>query len=224
LDYKIRYKPTFATIFITLEPRERIVAEAGAVVSMDSNLSMTTEFAGGILQGLLRKFFGGESMFVNTFTNNSDRPLQLVLTQSVIGDIESINLGDLPQKKICFQPGAYIANTSGVSLGVRWAGFASWLAGEGLFKLELSGRGQVFFGGYGGLSAKRVTGEFVVDSGHLVAYEPGISMKIGLAGGGLVSSVTSGEGLINKLSGEGLIYLQSRSVSGLVRFLRPKIR
>ncbi len=223
MDYEIRYKPTFATIFITLDPRDKIIAEAGAMVSMDTNLSMTTEFAGGLLQGLLRRFFGGESMFVNVFTNNSDRPLQLVLTQSVIGDIETINLADLPQKKLCFQPGAYIAHTPGVDMGVRWAGFSSFFAGEGLFKLELSGRGQIFFGAYGGLSKKQITGEFIVDSGHLVAYEPDISMKIGLAGG-LVGSVTSGEGLVNRLSGKGLIYLQSRSVDGLVGFLRPKIR
>jgi uncharacterized protein (AIM24 family) len=48
-------------------------------------------------------------------------------------------------------------------------------------------------------------------------------MKVGLAGG-LIGSVTSGEGLINRLSGQGEIYLQSRSIDGLVRYLRPKLR
>jgi Putative transposase DNA-binding domain len=38
-------------------------------------------------------------MFVNVFANNTDRHLQLVLTQSVIGNIETIKLADLPQKK-----------------------------------------------------------------------------------------------------------------------------
>lgn len=223
MKYEICYKPTFAAIFITLEPKERIVAEAGAMVSMDAKLSMTTEFSGGFLQGLLKKFFGGESLFVNVFSNNTDRDRQLVLTQSVIGDIECLNLANLPQKTICFQPGAYIASTPGVNMGVRWAGFASWLAGEGLFKLEISGRGEVFFGAYGGLTQKRIAGEFIVDSGHLVAYEPNLNMKIGLASG-LVGSVTSGEGLVNRLSGNGTIYLQSRSTDGLVRFLRSKVR
>jgi uncharacterized protein (AIM24 family) len=63
----------------------------------------------------------------------------------------------------------------------------------------------------------------VVDSGHLVAYEPGIKMSVGLAGG-LLGSVTSGEGLVNRLTGQGEIYLQSRSVGGLVGYLRPKFR
>ena len=142
------------------------------------------------------------------------------MTQSTIGDIERI---DLSQGDICFQPGAYIAHTAGVKMGVQWAGFASWLAGEGLFKLRLSGGGRAFFGAYGGMTKKHVQGEFVVDTGHLVAYESQIQMGIKLAGG-LFGSVTSGEGLVNRLSGEGDIYLQSRSIDGLVRYLRPKLR
>ena len=220
MRYEIRYRPAFAAIFVTLEPGEKITAEAGAMVSMDAELSMTTEFSGGLIQALLRKFFGGESLFVNVFTNRSNRPLTVVLTQSVIGDIEVI---DLTGTKICFQPGAYIAHTPGTNMGVRWAGFASWFAGEGLFKLLLTGNGQVFFGAYGGLTEKSIQGEFIVDNSHLVAYESGIKMGVGLSGG-LLGSLTSGEGFVNKLSGRGTIYLQSRSISGLVGFLRPKVR
>lgn len=135
MKYEIRYKPTFAAIFVTLNPGESITAEAGAMTSMDAQLSMRTQFSGGLIPGLLKKFFGGESLFVNVFTNETQQPLTLVLTQSTIGDIERI---DLSQGDICFQPGAYIAHTPGVKMGVQWAGFASWFAGEGLFKLKLS--------------------------------------------------------------------------------------
>ncbi len=220
MKYEIRYKPAFAAIFVTLNPGDRITAEAGAMTSMDAQLSMRTQFSGGLIPGLLKKFFGGESLFVNVFTNETQQPLTLVLTQSTIGDIERI---DLSQGDICFQPGAYIAHTPGVKMGVQWAGFASWFAGEGLFKLKLTGGGRVFFGAYGGMTKKHVQGEFVVDSGHLVAYQPQIKMGIKLASG-LFGSVTSGEGLVNRLSGEGEIYLQSRSIDGLVRYLRPKLR
>ncbi|MBD1925727.1 TIGR00266 family protein [Trichocoleus sp. FACHB-90] len=221
MKYEIRYKPAFASVFVTLNPGDSLTAEAGAMTSMDAQLSIKTEFSGGFISGLLKKFFGGESLFVNVFTNNSQQPLQLVLTQSTIGDIVCIDLRG--GREICFQPGAYIAHTPGVNMGVQWAGFKSWLSGEGLFKLKLNGQGQVFFGAYGGITQKRIYGEFVVDSGHLVAYEPGIKMNIGLAGG-LLGSVTSGEGLVNRLTGQGEIYLQSRSVGGLVRYLSPKLR
>ncbi len=220
MKYEIRYKPAFAAIFVSLEPGEKITAEAGAMTSMDGKLTMNTEFSGGFFPALLRKFLGGESLFVNIFKNETNRPLTVVFSQGIIGDIERI---DLTQGAICFQPGAYIAHTAGVKMGVRWAGFASFFAGEGLFKLQLSGKGRVFFGAYGGISEKQVKGEFIVDNSHLVAYDPSIKMKLGLSGG-LLGSLTSGEGIINRLQGNGKIYLQSRSVNGLVDYLRPKIR
>jgi uncharacterized protein (TIGR00266 family) len=219
VKHEIRYKPSFAAIFVTLNPGDSITAEAGAMTSMDARITMKTQFSGGLFSGFLKAIFGGESWFVNTFTNETQQPLQLVLTQSTIGDIACI---DLRGNGICFEPGAYIAHTPGIDMGVKWAGFSSFFAGEGLFKLKLTGTGQVFFGAYGGITEKRISGEFVVDSGHLVAYDPQIQMKVGLAGG-LIGSVTSGEGLINRLSGQGVIYLQSRSVDGLVRFLSSKV-
>ena len=219
MQCQIKYKPAFATIFVILDPGESITAEAGAMVSMDSMLTIKTEFSGGFLPGLLKKFFGGESLFVNHFQNKTQRPLQVILTQSMVGDIEAI---DLKGEEIYFQPGAYIASTPGVNLGVSWAGFASWFAGEGLFKLKLNGKGKVFFGAYGGITKKAIRGQFIVDNSHLVAYEPGITMKIQLSGG-LIGSMTSGEGFVNRLSGNGNIYLQSRSVGGLVGFVRPLI-
>lgn len=72
------------------------------------------------------------------------------------------------------------------------------------------------------LLKKHISKEFVVDSGHLVAYEPHMNMCVGLSGG-IVGSVTSGEGLVNKLSGTSEIDLQSRSIDGLIRYLRPKL-
>lgn len=197
-----------------------MTAEAGAMVSMDGKVSMTTEFSGGFFPGLIRKFFGGESLFVNVFSNPTSTPLNVVLTQNLIGDIEAIKLDG---KTICLQPGAYIAHTPGAKMGVRWAGFASWFAGEGLFKLQFSGSGRVMFGSYGGITQKEINGEFVVDNSHLVAYDSGIKMNVALSGN-LISSITSGEGFVNKLKGNGTIFLQSRSVGGLVGFLSPKVR
>lgn len=220
MKYEIRYKPAFASIFVTLNPGDSIIAEAGAMTSMDGQVSMQTQFSGGLISGLLKKFLGGESLFVNEFSNKASQPLTVVLNQSCVGDIEKF---DLNNGEICLQPGAYIAHTPGVKMGVAWAGFSSFFAGEGLFKLKLSGSGQVFFGAYGGITKKRVNGEFIVDSGHLVAYPANMKLNLKLAGG-LIGSVTSGEGIVSKLSGQGDIYLQSRSIDGLVRFLSPKVR
>lgn len=126
MKYEIRYKPAFASIFVTLNPGDSIIAEAGAMTSMDGQVSMQTQFSGGLISGLLKKFLGGESLFVNEFSNKASQPLTVVLNQSCVGDIEKF---DLNNGEICLQPGAYIAHTPGVKIGVAWAGFSSFFAG-----------------------------------------------------------------------------------------------
>jgi uncharacterized protein (TIGR00266 family) len=225
VKYDLRYNPAFATLFVELQPGERLTAEAGAMASMDGSLDFVTTFSGGLFTALLKRFFGGESLFVNTFHNPTSEPRTLVLTQANIGDIHHIKIK--AGESICFQPGAYIAHMGGVTIQAQWAGFRSWIAGEGLFKLKIQGppqgSGLVFFGAYGGITERRVQGDLIVDTGHLVAYSPQLKMQIKLAGG-LLGSITSGEGLVNRLSGQGKIYLQSRSIGGLVKFLTPKLR
>lgn len=220
MKYEIRYKPAFSTLFVTLAPGERLVAESGAMTSMDGQILMDTEFSGSFFSALLKAFLGRESLFVNIFHNPTNDPHQIVLSSSTMGDMAYVKLQG---NEICFQPGAFIACTPKVNLDVQWAGFRSWIAGEGLFRLKAKGQGVVFFGTYGGIMEQQVFQELIVDSGHLVAYEPSIQMSIGFASG-LLSAITSGEGLVNRLKGQGKVYLQSRTVDGLVRYLRPKIR
>ncbi|MEM9512750.1 MAG: TIGR00266 family protein, partial [Cyanobacteria bacterium P01_E01_bin.48] len=191
----------------------------GSMATMDAQIEMKTEFNGGFFAAVLKRLFGRESLFINRFTNVSQKPQQLVVTQETIGDMIDLNL---QSNSLCLQPGAFIACAPSVHLGMQWAGFKSWISGEGLFRLIVSGRGPLFFGAYGGITKRHVDRELVVDTGHLVAYEPSLTMNIGLAGGA-VGSLTSGEGLVNRVKGRGIIYLQSRTVNGLAGFLRPKM-
>jgi uncharacterized protein (TIGR00266 family) len=115
---------------------------------------------------------------------------------------------------VFMQPGSYIASEPGVKLSLSWAGFASWIGGEGLFRLKAGGTGRVWFGGYGGIFEREIDGPFIVDTGHLLAYEPSLNMSVALPGG-IFSSFFGGEGLVSRLNGKGKIYLQSRNMDGL---------
>ncbi|MCM8541387.1 MAG: TIGR00266 family protein [Lentisphaeraceae bacterium] len=204
-------KPSFAYIHVDLEPGESIVAESDAMASMASDLDMKASFNGGFFSGLAKKFLGGESLFVNTYTNNTAEPKRVTLVQATPGDAIEI---DLENRSYCLQPGAYIASTPGLKLGVKWAGFASWFGKEGLFKLQVKGTGKLFYGAYGGLLEKEIDGEFIVDTSHLVAYEPQLKLKAQLAGG-IFSSFFGGEGFVTRIEGKGKIIIQTRSLSGL---------
>lgn len=213
MEVEVRDRPAFANILVKLEQGETIIAESGAMASMSSTLEMQTTWNGGVVAAILRRIFGGESLFVNKFTAKSAG--EIVITQAFPGDIECI---ELTGNTFFLQPGGYIASEPSVKLGMEWAGFASWIGGEGLFRLKLSGNGKFWFGAYGGIFAKEITDELIVDTGHLVAYEPSVSMKVGLSGG-LFSSFFSGEGLVSRVKGPGKIYLQSRSIEGLAGWI-----
>ena len=84
------------------------------------------------------------------------------------------------------------------------------------------GPGQIWFGSYGGLVEKEIDGEYIVDTSHLVAYEPQIKLKLQLAGG-LFSSFFGGEGLVTRVEGKGKIWIQTRSLSGLAGWINPRL-
>ncbi len=211
MNAEIKGAPAFAHIHVTLEPGESVVAESGAMATMSAEIDPKTSLNGGFFSAIKKKFLGGESLFVNTFTNNAGESKEVVLTNSAPGDMLAIELNN---ESLCLQPGAYIASTPGIKLGTKWAGFGSLIAREGLFKLHASGTGTLWYGAYGGLVEKEVKGEYIVDTAHLVAYEPQLKLKTQLAGG-LISSITSGEGLVTRIEGEGKIVMQTRSLSGL---------
>ena len=207
----IRYKPSFSTLFVTLEAGDTIVAEADAMASMSANTEMKTRWNGGFFAGILRRLFGGESMFVNEFSSENGQPAELVLTQASPGDMQCIELNGT---ELYLTKGSFVAMGDGVKLGMGWAGIRSWFAGEGLFRLKVSGQGPVWMGGYGSTFEREVDGSYVVDSSHLLAYEPTVKLRIGLAGG-IFSSFFGGEGFVSKMEGQGKIYMQSRSLDGL---------
>lgn len=214
----IKGTEAFRYIAFELDPGDTLITESGAMASMSAELDCTARLNGGFIRGLIRKYLGGESLFINLFTNNTNRPLQLTLTSSGPGDVCAFELND---SSICLEPGSYICSTPGVSLGVRYAGISSFIAREGLFKLVLSGTGTVWFGGYGGFIEREIDGEFIVDSGHLVAYDPSISLRTQLSAG-IFGSLFSGEGFVTRLEGRGRVWLQTRSLSGLAGWINPR--
>lgn len=220
MKIKTEGKPAFAYVMVELEPGETMVAESDAMSSMSANLDMVAKFNGGLFVGLLKKYLGGESLFINHFTNNTNETLNLHLTQPTPGDMEVKELDGT--SSYCIQNGSYIASEKGVKLGVKWAGLGSLIGGEGLFKLVVSGKGKVVFGAYGGLIEKEIDGEYIVDTGHLVAYEPNMKLKPQLAGG-IFSSLFGGEGFVTRVEGKGKIYIQTRNISGLASWINRQL-
>ena len=219
METRIDGSPTFAHIHVDLAPGESIITESDAMSSMSAEVDVNARLNGGLMSGLIKKILGGESLFINQFSNNTKQTLRLTLVQNTPGEIREVHLDG---EAICLQPGAYICSTPGIKLGVKYAGLGSFIGREGLFKLVVKGKGTLWYGAYGGLVDKQVEGEYIVDTRHLVAYEPHMKLKVQLAGG-IFSSFFGGEGLVTRIEGKGKIVVQTRSISGLAGWLNPKL-
>ncbi len=210
MEVEVCNRPSFAHLRAKLSPGEVIIAESGSMASMTSNTNLHATWNGGFFTALIRKIFGGESLFVNEISSTSGTA-EVMLTQSTPGDMIAIALNGT---EMFLESGSFVACTPGVTMRVGFAGFASIFGGEGFFRLKVGGQGTVWIGGYGSIVARELTSELTIDSGHLIAYETTVSLASGLAGG-IVSSVLSKEGIVMRARGPGRIYLQTRSLDGL---------
>jgi len=205
--FDIQYRPAHSLAKVSLDPNESVVAESGAMVGMSTNIQMQTQ-SGGLMSGL-KRMFGGESFFRNTFTA-ANGPGEVLLAHSLCGDMVVL---DVPAAGYFIQSSSYIASTPNVSIETKVGGMKTFFAGEGVFVLDAtaSGPGQVLVGAFGGIQELVCDGSLVIDTGHLVAWDKSLTYQVGKSGSGWIASFLSGEGLVCHFQGQGRIWIQTRN-------------
>ena len=221
MQVNIKGRPSFAHIHLKLDPGEYIITESDAMASMGPNIDLRSKTNGGILKALMMKYLGKESFFVSKFLNKGAKTQTIVLTQSTPGDIYEHSL-ETKKDELFIQPGSFLCRTPGVKVKLKWAGFKSWIAGEGLFRIKLSGKGKCWISCFGSILKRKITDEHLIDTGHVLAYPPHIKLKLSLAGG-IFSSLFGGEGFVAKMEGNGEVLIQSRSIDGMAGWLNPML-
>ena len=206
---------------IELDPKEIVIAEAGAMMYMENGVEMDTVFgdgndSGGGLMGKLmgagKRIITGESLFMTQFTNNSQARKKVAFAAGYPGKIIPVDLTSVGGKLIA-QKDAYLCSAKGVSIGIEFqkkigVGF---FGGEGFIMQKLEGDGLVFIHAGGTIIEKDLAaGEVLrVDTGCLVALTSSVSYNIEMVKG-IKSAVFGGEGLFfATLKGPGKVWLQS---------------
>lgn len=212
MHFEIQYNPAHSLALAHLNPGDSVRAEASAMVSMSRNLEIETntgpQGGGGFFKKVGRSFLGGESFFQNVYRATSS-PGHVALAPQLCG---SMIVHDLtPGTDLMIQGSSYVAAPDSVLIDTKFQGFKGLFSGESLFFLKASGQGPVLLNAFGAIESLEMDGELIVDTGHIVAFEQGISYGIEKAGAGWISSFLSGEGLVLRLTGKGRIYVQSRN-------------
>ncbi|MEZ4251383.1 MAG: TIGR00266 family protein [Polyangiales bacterium] len=207
MQIEVGYRPAQAMARVMLAPGESIRAESGAMVGMSTNVHMETGATGGLMGGL-KRMFGGESFFQNTFTAQNGAG-EVLLAHSLCGDIVPL---EMTQAGYFIQSSSYIASSPWVTCETKVGGFKSFFAGEGVFVLKATSPqpGQVLVGAFGGIQELVCDGNIVVDTGHLVAWDATLEY-VGKSADGWIASFFSGEGLVCHFRGQGRIWIQTRN-------------
>jgi len=217
--WEIKHPGSFALAVVNLQPEQSISAEAGAMVSMSGDVDLHSELKGGVF-GALKRAVGGESAFVSTFTAKSGAG-EVTLAPGAPGDVAGIEMNN---QTFMVQSSSYLAGDTGLQVDTKFGNAKSWLGGEGLFLLQITGTGLLLVSSFGAIHRKtlRHGEQYVVDTGHLVAWEGQMQYNLRKAAkGGFFKSFLSGEGLVAEFSGPGEILIQTRNLRAFAGLLKP---
>jgi uncharacterized protein (TIGR00266 family) len=225
MQYEILAQPAAAVAKLTLAAGESITCEVGAMIAMSSGLQVETTSGrkgggGGIMKGL-KRLFAGENFFLNHFTAQSDGQT-LMIGPTMLGDVvhHSIQSGTL-----IVQGSSWLASEDGIEIDATWQGFGKALfSGESMFWVKLSGMGSVFLSSFGSVYTIDVKDEYIVDTGHIVAFEDSLDFKIKKANRTLIGSLMGGEGFVCHFKGQGKLYCQSHNPPSFGKLLGPNLK
>jgi uncharacterized protein (TIGR00266 family) len=232
IDYKI-IGDDIQIVEIELDPKETVIAEAGAMLYMEQGIEYETKMGDGSQpnQGFLGKLMSagsrlltGESLFMTHFTNRGYTRSKVAFAAPYPGTVIPINLAEAYGNQIIVQRDAFLCAALGTNISMHLnKNMGSGLfGGEGFILQKLQGDGMAFIHAGGTVIEKRLNNDVLrVDTGCVVAFETGISFDIQRSGG-LRSMVFGGEGLfLATLQGTGRVLIQSMPISKLVQALAP---
>ncbi len=231
IDYRI-IGNDLQLVEIELDPYETVIAEAGAMMYMEDGITFETRLGDGSepSQGLMGKLLSagsrvltGESLFMTHFTNHGQGKKKVAFSAPYPGSIIPFNLASMGGQ-IIVQKDGFLCSAMGTKVSMtfnRKIG-AGLVGGEGFVLQKLEGDGLAFVHAGGTLIERQLNNEKIrIDTGCVVAYQPGIDFSVEAAGS-LKSMVFGGEGIfLATLSGTGKIWLQSMPIRKLIQAIAP---
>lgn len=213
MNYEILYPGAFPLLKVQLNQGETLKAESDAMVSMATTIDVEGKLEGGLFGGISR-MLAGEKFFFQTLHARRGSG-EVLLAPAIPGDIVDVDLDG--SYELVVQKDGFLAGTMGLEVSSKLQNLMQGLfSGEGFFTLKIGGKGTVFLNSYGGIHAINLEAgeERIIDNSHLVAWPDYMDYKIEKASSGWISSFTSGEMLVCRFRGPGVVLIQTRNPQG----------
>ncbi len=179
---------------------ETIRAEAGALHYMKGLIQLESKAPSA--KGFLKSMVTQESIFRPTYTGTGE----IFYGPPTFGEY---TIMDLNGDAWVLDKGAYVCSDISVDVGIFTNKAVSGLiSGEGFFQTKVEGSGKVVIQSPGPLETIDLNNErLAVDGKFAVARQAHLNFNVQKAAKGLLSSITSGEGLLNIIEGTGRVLL-----------------
>ncbi|KXG46046.1 Mitochondrial biogenesis protein AIM24 [Penicillium griseofulvum] len=203
-SFRISHRDTNSVLTVQLAMGCPLTIRPGAMIAMSPTLTLK-----GNISFSWKKLIIGGSMTMSQYTG----PGELLVAPSMLGDIMVIRMEEPDEWKIGRD--AFLGHTAGVEHKYQAQGLTKGVfSGEGLFVYKITGTGLLWIQSFGAIIQKdlREDESYFVDNGHLVAWNCKYRMER-VASGGIISGISSGEGLACRFTGPGTVYLQTRNLN-----------
>ena len=157
--------------------------------------------------GGIKRMLGGESLFLSVFRSPSPDG-QVFLAPKLMGDIL---VYEMKGQELVVQAASYLASGNDVDLDLGFQGIKSLFSGESMFWLRITGYGPVILTSFGGIYEIDVNDDYIVDTGHIVAFERSLDFRIDKANSSWLGAFFGGEGFVCRFQGRGKVYCQTHN-------------
>ncbi|MCB9026564.1 MAG: TIGR00266 family protein [Bdellovibrionaceae bacterium] len=224
MEVELVNRPSSTVAKVTLHSGEHFIAEGGSMIAMNGSMRIETSTykrgQGNVFKAL-KRMLTGESFFLNHYYSSQSKD-ELWLSHPLPGDMDVIHVEK--GAGIVVAGGSFVACEDNVEMDMSWQGMKSFFTGENLFWLKMSGEGPLVVSSYGSIYKVKVQDGYVVDTGHVVAFEDTLDFKITKAGSSWWHSFLGGEGLVMEFAGRGSIWCQSHNANEFGRLVGPLLK
>lgn len=198
--------------------------ENGAMVYMqdaklEGKLNSNKKGLGGLLGAIGRSFVSSESVFITQVVGTAPDGV-VAIAPAAPGKIALLEVGENQYR---LNDGAFFACDDSVNykMQLQNVGQAAFGRTGGLFVMETEGYGDLLVSAFGDLIVLECTPgrPITIDNEHVVAWDRSLDYSIEVASG--TFGFTTGEGLVNKFTGNGKILIQTRNIHALADAVRP---
>lgn len=213
MEYRIQFAPVFSVLEFQLNEAEEVVAQPDSMISLTPGIQITAAVGSSNSDKKWKTGFksllGGESFFRAVFRAKRDGQ-SLMLAPENYGDVLPIEIDDTGG--LLLSRGSYLAHFGNCQLDAKYGGLKGIMAKTGLFLLHISGSGTLFCQTYGAIIERKLAAEeqFLVDNRYVVAFSDTMTFEVVKSSDSVKDSLLSGEAFVNRFTGPGRLYYQTR--------------